>query len=57
LNVEQAAEHLGISASTLYTLCSKRRRNGIPVTKEGSRSYFKASELHAWRLGRDGRRP
>jgi hypothetical protein len=49
LNVEQAAEHLAISASQLYSLCSARRTNGIPVTKEGSRSYFKASELDRWR--------
>jgi excisionase family DNA binding protein len=51
LNVEQAAEHLNISTSTLYTLCSQRHRNGIPLTKEGSRSYFKASELDRWRRG------
>jgi excisionase family DNA binding protein len=49
LNVEQAAAHLGISVSQIYTLCSQRHRNGIPMTKEGSRSYFKASELDAWR--------
>lgn len=52
LNVEQAAEHLAISASQLYTLTSQRRRNGLPVTKEGSRSYFKASELDRWRAER-----
>jgi len=51
LNVEQAAEHLAISTSQLYTLCSQRHRNGLPVTKEGSRSYFKASELDRWRAG------
>ena len=49
LNVERAAAHLGISTSQLYTLCSQRHRNGLPVTKEGSRSYFKASALDAWR--------
>jgi hypothetical protein len=49
LNIKQAAEHMGISTSQLYTLCSRRRVNGIPVTKEGARSYFKASELDRWR--------
>jgi excisionase family DNA binding protein len=49
LSVEQAAEHLAVSVSQLYTLCSQRTRNGIPLTKEGSRSYFRASELDAWR--------
>jgi len=49
LNVEQAAAHMGISASQLYSLCSARRTNGLPVTKEGSRNYFKASELDRWR--------
>lgn len=52
LNVEQAAEHLAISTSQLYTLCSQRHRNGLPVTKDGSRSYFKASELDRWRAER-----
>ncbi len=52
LTVEQAAEHLAISASHLYELCSQRHRNGLPVVKEGSRSYFKASELDAWREAR-----
>jgi excisionase family DNA binding protein len=49
LTTEQAAAHLGFSASQLYTLVSQRKRNGLPVLKEGSRSYFKASELDAWR--------
>ncbi len=52
LNVEQAAAHLAISTSQFYTLCSQRHRNGIPVTKEGARTYAKASELDAWRASR-----
>ena len=55
LNVEEAAAHLAISTSQLYTLTSQRRRNGLPVTKEGSRNYFRASELDAWRT-RNGKR-
>lgn len=51
LTVEQAAAHLALSTSQLYTLTSQRARNGIPVTKEGSRSYFRASELDDWRRG------
>ena len=49
LNVEQAADHLNVSTSELYSKCSARRTNGFPVHKEGSRSYFKASELDRWR--------
>jgi predicted DNA-binding transcriptional regulator AlpA len=49
LNVEQAAAHLGLSTSQVYSLCSARRTNGFPVVKEGSRSYFRASELDRWR--------
>jgi predicted DNA-binding transcriptional regulator AlpA len=52
LTADAAAEHLGISKSQLYTLTSQRQRNGLPVTKEGSRSYYRASELDAWRAGR-----
>jgi hypothetical protein len=52
LNVEQAAAHLGISTSQLASLCSQRKWNGLPVTKEGSRSYFRASELDEWRTRR-----
>jgi predicted DNA-binding transcriptional regulator AlpA len=51
LNVEQAAAHLALSSSQVYSLCSARRTNGFPVTKEGSRSYFRASELDRWRKG------
>ena len=49
LTVDQAAAHMGISVSQLYTLCSQRNRNGLPIVKEGSRSYFRASELDRWR--------
>jgi hypothetical protein len=52
LNVEQAAAHLAISTSQFYTLCSQRQVGGIPITKEGSRTYAKASELDAWRASR-----
>jgi excisionase family DNA binding protein len=52
LTVQQAAEHLALSVSQVYALCSARRSNGFPVTKEGSRSYFRASELDAWRASR-----
>ncbi len=52
LTVEQAAAHLAISTSQLYTLTSQRHRNGLPVTKEGSRSYYRASELDRWRKER-----
>jgi excisionase family DNA binding protein len=52
LTVEQAAAHLGLSKSQMYTLCSQHKRNGLPLTKEGSRSYFRASELDAWRSSR-----
>jgi predicted DNA-binding transcriptional regulator AlpA len=54
LNAEQAAAHLAISTSQLYSLCSQRHRNGLPVTKEGARSYFRASELDAWRANGGG---
>jgi hypothetical protein len=49
LTVDQAATHLAMSKSQLYTLCSQSPRNGLPVLKEGSRSYFRASELDRWR--------
>jgi len=52
LSVEQAAAHMSISVSQFYTLCSQRQHNGIPVTKEGSRTYAKASQLDAWRASR-----
>jgi excisionase family DNA binding protein len=49
LTVEQAAAHLAISTSQLYSLTAQRHRNGLPVTAEGSRRYFRASELDRWR--------
>jgi predicted DNA-binding transcriptional regulator AlpA len=57
LNIKQAAAHLAISTSQLYTYCAQRDReglpgHGLPVKKEGSRSYFKASELDKWRTSR-----
>lgn len=50
LTTEQAAAHLGISKSQLYQLVHKRNTTHIPLTKNGSRSYFRASELDQWRL-------
>ena len=52
LTVEQAATHLGISKSQLYSLCSTRQTSKIPFTKDGSRTFFKASALDAWRTER-----
>ncbi|HEY4429233.1 MAG TPA: helix-turn-helix domain-containing protein [Solirubrobacteraceae bacterium] len=52
LTVEQAAAHLGLSKSQMYTLSAQHKRNGLPRIKEGSRSYFKASELDSWRASR-----
>jgi hypothetical protein len=49
LTVEQAAAHLAISTSQLYTLTAQRHRNGLPCTKEGARNYYRASELDLWR--------
>jgi len=49
LTTEQAAAHLGISKSQLYQTVHKRHSTAIPVHKHGSRSYFKATELDAWR--------
>jgi excisionase family DNA binding protein len=49
LTVEQAAQHLGVSASHVYELCARRRTNGFPAVKEGSRTYLKLSQLDAWR--------
>lgn len=52
LTVEQAATHLGISKSQVYSLCSQRHTSTIPLTKDGARTFFKASELDAWRTER-----
>ena len=49
LTVEQAAAHLAVSSSQLYTLTARRHRNGLPVVKEGSRNYYRASDLDRWR--------
>ena len=46
----EAAEHLAKSTSHLYTL--KARGIGPPVHKDGSRNYYLASELDAWRRDR-----
>jgi hypothetical protein len=54
LDVAGAAEHLAISTSQLYTLTSQRHRNGLPCLKEGSRNYYRASELDAWRTHTNG---
>jgi hypothetical protein len=54
LDVGDAAKHLGISKSQLYSLTSQRHRNGLPVVKEGSRSFYRASDLDAWRTNRAG---
>jgi excisionase family DNA binding protein len=56
LTVDQAAEHLGISTSHLYTLWSQRRGNGIPGVKERRSTFFRASELDEWRRRRDAER-
>jgi hypothetical protein len=53
LDAEGVAAHLALSVSQVYKLCSERG-NEFPVHKEGSRSYFKASELDRWREGRQG---
>jgi len=45
LNIDQAAEFLKISKSTLYTLTSQKR---IPHFKKGKKLYFKLSELLLW---------
>jgi excisionase family DNA binding protein len=49
LTVREAAEHMALSVSQLYTLISQRRTNHIPVIEEGSRRYMKASALDRWR--------
>jgi excisionase family DNA binding protein len=45
----EAAEHLAISSSTLYSLAAQRQRNHLPLTKEGSKNLYKASALDRWR--------
>ena len=53
LTVEQAAQHLAMSTSQVYQLTHKRHTTQFPVHKNGSRSYFKATELDAWRLNHE----
>lgn len=45
LTVEQAAEFLNLSKSTIYSLVQKQ---GIPVSKKGKRLYFSKLELVEW---------
>lgn len=45
LNLNQAAEHLSITKSTLYKKTSER---SIPHFKQGKRLYFKRNELDTW---------
>jgi hypothetical protein len=49
LSHQAAAEHLGISAWSLYQLVGQRHRNGLPVVKAGTRNTYRASALDAWR--------
>jgi hypothetical protein len=51
----EAARHLGISASQLYSLAAQRHRNHLPVLKEGQRSFYLPSALTRWRLENDNR--
>lgn len=54
LTHEEASRHLNISSSQLYSLASQRHRNGLPLVKEGSRSYYRASDLDRWRVDQNG---
>lgn len=45
LDIPQAAEHLGISDKTLYTMCKQKK---IPHRRLGSRITFSLSSLDAW---------
>jgi hypothetical protein len=51
LDVEGAAAHMGVPKSRVYDLCHRRESTCFPVRKDGARSYFRASELDAWREG------
>lgn len=44
-NSEQAADYLGISISSLYTLC---RRREIPHYRIGSKYLFRPESLDNW---------
>ena len=45
MNVDQAADLLGVSAKTLYTWVGQRR---VPFRKAGQRLLFLESELVEW---------
>ena len=48
LNLDEAADYLGVSKSHLYKLTCK---NKIPFYRPtGKRCYFEKSELHQWLL-------
>jgi len=47
LDVNEAAEYLGLAESTLYTMISQRR---IPFTKMGRRTKFDRFQLDKWIL-------
>lgn len=45
LNLEEAAEMLNLSKSSLYKLCAVRK---IPFYKPGRKNLFKLEELEQW---------
>ena len=45
MNINQAAEYIGIAKSTMYKFTSCRM---IPHFKQGKKIYFKKSELDEW---------
>jgi excisionase family DNA binding protein len=45
LNVEQAAEYLGISEKLLYNMCKKKL---VPHRRFGTRIVFSSAALDAW---------
>ena len=47
--MKDAAEYLGIKEQTLYQWCSEKK---IPYYKIGSKTFFEADELDAWRAKR-----
>lgn len=46
INIEEAAEHLGVKAVTIRAWI--RNEKGIPAHKIGRQWKFKISELDAW---------